>query len=178
MAFRQHWLISAGVVGTVASCHHQHSTRIFVEVPSPAPVLSDPAARGEWDAPLRLPPGLPPSTGGDEHEFAAFTIRQTVRFELAPSQAKDVPVDIKERSFVITQAIAFGKAGPLRLTIQDGASMAALAEVVRLPPDRAEAGTGAVLGGDHPTTIHIENLDADPVVVHLSIDVAPQRGNH
>lgn len=177
MPFREHWLICAGVVGTVAGCQH-HSTRIFVEVPSPAPVRSDPAARGEWDAPLRLPPGLRPPTGGDENEFAAFTTRQTERFELAPSQAKDVPVTIKERSLVITRAIAFGKAGPLRLTIQDGASTAALAEVVRLPPDRAEAGTGAVLDDDHPVTIHIDNLAPDPVVVHLSVDVAPQRGGH
>jgi len=167
------WLAGAALL---AGCHTGTPPRSVSEVPAATPVSGDPAVRGDWTQPLRLPPGAVPGHDA-EHDFPDYASVHGDRFDLEPAAARDVPVAMSGASLIVAQAIAFGKAAPLGLAIHKNGVAAATATAVALPPDRTEATTAAEFDGTGAVTIHVANLGPDPVSVRLVVEIAP-RGGH
>jgi hypothetical protein len=160
------------VVLLIAACHPK-PPRSIVEVPATSPVTDDPAQRGVWSQELRLPPS---AVSAGEHDFPPYASVDASRFTLPPATAKDVPVAITGPSLVVTQAIGFGSAEDIELSITANDAPVATAKTVRLPPDRTEAAAAAAVAAGSTVTVHVANQGAHPVDVRLVVEVAPKTG--
>jgi len=170
------WPVAGIALVAIAACHPGTPPRTVSETPARAPVRDDPAAKGDWSQPVRLPDGAAVESE-TEHDFPAYSAVDRDRFDLAPSAVHDVPVTVAGPSLVVARAIAFGKAAPIELAIRKDGVAAATAAPIALPPDRSEAAIAAVLDGTGAVTIHVANPSPAPVTVQLVVEVAPQGGH-
>jgi hypothetical protein len=167
--------LAGAALVALAACHQALPPHTVSETPARAPVRDDPAAKGDWTQPIRLPDGAVVEAA-TEHDFPAYSAVHGDRFDLAPAAAREVPVAMVGASLVVARAIAFGKAGPLELAIREDGAAVATAAPIALPPDRSEAAVAANLDGSGAVTVHIANPSPDPVTVSLVVEIAP--GGH
>lgn len=129
----------------------------------------DPAVRGDWSAPLRLPPNSRPPSDDGAPEVNSLIKWVREDFELVPGRSHEITVTVSEPSFVVASALLVGRSGTLKISItKDGVPLARGSPVSR-PPSRVASTASALVQSGGTVKVTLVSGSSTPVKVSLVV---------